>query len=209
MEKMDRVLRKGKHTYYNFKCKCGSIVIRRGDNKAKHCGEPECVFSDYNKHGKSNSRLYTIWSGMRDRCINGCHNSSATYKNRGITVTPDWSLFINFEKWALNNGYQDNLTIDRIDINGNYEPSNCQWITREENCRNQNRDGHGSAKAVLMTNILTGEYYSFISILEAARFILAVKPSSKEKSIANTIGTVLNNKYYKDNAYGFKFKYKE
>ena len=83
-------------------------------------------------HGMTNTRLYNIWSTMRQRCNNP---NSAKYKNyggRGVAICNEWSSFEEFMNWALLNGYSDNLTLDRINVNGNYEPMNCQWITNEK-----------------------------------------------------------------------------
>ena len=91
------------------------------------------------KHGdtkKGNVRLYTIWSHMKERCTNKNNKKYKRYGGRGIEICNEWkNNFINFKKWALANDYKNNLTIDRIDNDGNYEPSNCQFIPLEENSR--------------------------------------------------------------------------
>ena len=93
------------------------------------------------KHGMSNSRLYRTWESMKARC---CRKTSGPYKRyggRGITVCDEWkSSFIIFRNWALANGYAEGLSLDRIDPSGNYEPSNCRWVTMkvQENNRSNN-----------------------------------------------------------------------
>lgn len=85
------------------------------------------------KHGLSGHRLYSIWKGMKDRCCNTKSPNYQYYGERGILICDEWLNedcgFINFYNWSLENGYDDNLTIDRKNNDGNYEPSNCRWTT--------------------------------------------------------------------------------
>lgn len=86
----------------------------------------------------SNSRLYHTWQNMKKRCYNKNDPKYKSYGKRGITICDTWlNDFQTFSNWAMNNGYQDGLTIDRIDINGNYEPNNCRWITKDEQMWNR------------------------------------------------------------------------
>lgn len=93
----------------------------------------------YLKHGETKykvapPRLYRIWQDMKNRCRNPNIRSYKHYGGRGIDVNEEWkNSYSTFQSWALSNGYQDNLTINRIDNDGNYEPLNCEWITKADN----------------------------------------------------------------------------
>lgn len=89
-------------------------------------------------HGCTKTRLYHIWRSMCQRCEYQRHERYADYGGRGITVCREWrDSFSVFRGWALANGYRDDLTIDRIEANGNYEPGNCRWVTRADQNRNK------------------------------------------------------------------------
>lgn len=92
--------------------------------------------------GECKTRLYTIWEGMHDRCYNPNHKHYQYYGGKGITVCEEWNRdnpqgYINFKQWSIANGYTEDLTIDRIDSNGEYKPSNCQWASMKEQVRNR------------------------------------------------------------------------
>lgn len=81
-------------------------------------------------------RLNSILRHMRQRCKNPNNDAFKNYGAKGIKVCKEWDEnYLNFYEWALQNGYQDDLTIDRVDSSRDYEPGNCEWVTREENCR--------------------------------------------------------------------------
>lgn len=124
--------------YYKCICDCGNEVIKRGGSlisgNTRSCGclHKEQLAERNRKHGERYTRLYGIWLNMKQRCS----SNKERYKNwqgKGITVCKSWSdSFMEFKAWAIANGYTDSLTIDRIDVNGNYEPTNCRWITKTE-----------------------------------------------------------------------------
>ena len=93
------------------------------------------------KHGETKTRLHKIWGSMHERCEREKHLHFSDYGGRGISVCEEWKEYIPFAAWARNNGYADNLTLDRINVNGNYEPTNCRWVTvkEQQNNRRNNR----------------------------------------------------------------------
>lgn len=89
------------------------------------------------KHGFCGTKIYKKWEDMKSRCNNPNNKRYKDYGGRGIKICNEWlSDFMNFYNWAINNGYKEGLSIERINNDGNYEPSNCKWITRAEQMRN-------------------------------------------------------------------------
>lgn len=92
----------------------------------------------HTKHKKCDTRLYCIFGAVKSRCYNKNNKRYKDYGGRGIAVCDEWKDdFMSFYNWAILNGYNDTLTIDRIDVNGNYEPSNCRWVTPKQQARNR------------------------------------------------------------------------
>jgi hypothetical protein len=95
------------------------------------------------KHGLNKSRIYAIYHNMKDRCYNPNCKAYKNYGARNIIIYKKWlndDGFINFYNWAIINGYEENLTIDRKNVDGNYEPNNCRWITKSLNTALSNKD---------------------------------------------------------------------
>lgn len=137
---IEPIPRPGSRRRWRCKCDCGNETLTPTQNllsgKAKSCG---CLKIDnLTKHGDSRSRIYHTWRGIKNRCYNENVVGYENYGGRGITMCDEWkNSFPNFRDWAYENGYDETLTIDRIDVNGNYEPSNCRWATTAEQNRNK------------------------------------------------------------------------
>lgn len=140
---------KFKHSIWLCKCDCGNIKIiasnhlKRGNTKSCGCLAKEILSKRMSRHNMNGTRINRIWLRMKNRCNNKNDEHYKNYGERGIKVCNEWNDkengFMNFYNWAMQNGYKSDLTIDRIDVNGNYEPNNCRWITmfdQQSNKRN-------------------------------------------------------------------------
>lgn len=162
--------------YYRCKCDCGNEIIKLGSTMTNHssCG---CYAMERNRechatHAKSKTRLFHVWMGMKQRCYNKRGHAYHNYGGRGITVCDEWKNdFVAFETWAVANGYDENAekgkySLDRIDVNGNYEPSNCRFISMSEQAGNKRNnvlvDYKGETKTIAEWARETGLTHSTI-----------------------------------------------
>lgn len=152
IEKSEKINIKGRNRKFLLcKCECGNIKSIRYDNLksgTKSCG---CItkkrLKDFKvwlkpkskiNHNSTKTRLYSIWKAMKYRCFNKNSKNYYNYGGRGITVCNEWkNNFIAFKEWAINNGYNDLLTIDRINNYLGYYPENCRWVSLKENNKNK------------------------------------------------------------------------
>ena len=132
-------------TYWLCECECGNKKTISKPNlttgHSKSCGCLAIESATGNKYGlkhnESKTRLYFIWQSMKQRCYDKNVNGYKYYGLRGIEICNDWLDYEKFSEWSKGNGYKNNLSIDRIDVNGNYEPENCRFITAKQQNRNK------------------------------------------------------------------------
>lgn len=142
---------------WKCKCECGNEVIVDASSLRKNsvhscgCYRTERLNEYSYTHGKSKTRLNNTWRCMKQRCLNPNNSAYKNYGGRGITVCNEWQEFQPFYDWAIANGYKDDLTIDRIDVNGNYEPSNCRWVDTKTQSNNTRRSHYITYKGETMT----------------------------------------------------------
>lgn len=157
-----KMVERDKHHYVRWlcRCDCGNEKIALGNNLIRgltlSCGclrKEQCALNGRKNlvHGKHDTRIYRIWRNMKDRCSNPHNIGYKNYGGRGIKVCNEWKKFEPFYQWTINNGYADDLTLDRIDVNGNYCPENCRWATDIEQHNNTRANKFITAFGITLT----------------------------------------------------------
>ena len=156
-------------------CDCGNTTfstsnnLKSGGTRSCGCLYRETVGDAHRKHGMTGTRIYRIWKAMRNRCLNVNNKNYKQYGGRGINICDEWlddDGFLNFYEWSMKHGYADNLTIDRIDVNGDYTPNNCRWITQHEQTRNKrntiNITAHGKTMCLADWTAKYGDHIHYL-----------------------------------------------
>lgn len=183
---------------WKCKCDCGNItIVRHGD--LRNGSTVSCGCYNYEKesaaktHGYSRTKLGNVFEGMKQRCNNPKNKNYEKYGGRGIKICTEW---LNdpkkFFDWAIKNGYKEGLSIDRIDVNGNYEPDNCRWADSETQCLNQrirkdNKTGYkgiyyseGVYRVQITRNKKRHYFGSYKTLAEAIKVLEDAKAMVKE-----------------------------
>lgn len=160
---------RGNRCYWLCKCDCGKEVevttanLRSG--KTRSCG---CIyFRHFQTKGGKETKIYKSWHSMKSRCYRVKDISYPRYGGRGIKVCNEWNNdFVVFQKWAYENGFREDLTLDRIDVNGDYSPENCRWVSQKEQSRNRTTNKYltvnGVTKCYTDWSLLIGHNRSYL-----------------------------------------------
>jgi len=164
------------------RCLCGKERSVKGTNLRKgitqSCG---CLIKDKHTIHGDNIRgachkLYYTWQSMKSRCNNPKNPRYSRYGARGIIVCDEWKEYIMFKNWAINNGYADNLSIDRINNDGNYEPINCRWVTMKQQGRNKGNNHIVEINGIKKSVVEWAEIYKINSSIANSRLWLGWTP---------------------------------
>lgn len=208
LEKTNKRL--NRNIIYKCKCNCGNIIettasrLTHGFIKSCGCYQKERASKCNKKHGMSNTKLFMVWQDMIKRCTKQNHHAYKDYGGRGIKVCNEWlDDFMNFYNWAITNGYQEKLTIDRINNDGNYEPDNCRWVTMEIQCKNRRKadisfSKNPKAKKIIKLDLL-GNYICTYDCIKSAMI------DNNINLLSSSISACCKGKA--ESAYGYKWKY--
>jgi hypothetical protein len=193
--------KKGENIKYLCKCDCGNTKVaykndlKRGFVRSCGCLQHEVLVESHTKHNLCGTNIYNVYNNMKARCYNPNNHKYARYGGRGITICQEWlgqNGFINFSKWAFENGYQEKsgkekLTLDRINNDGNYEPSNCRWTDYKTQARNRSSCHYVTLNGITKTLTEWCEIYN-ISYEKAKHDLLTSTPENvfKERNLCQT-----------------------
>jgi len=160
--------RKGRN-YWKFKCDCGNeTVVQELHAKSGNTTSCGCALTDFlvernTTHGLSKTKLYKVFHSMKRRCYNPKASNYKRYGGRGIRICDEWlEDYMNFHTWAMDNGYEEGLSIERIDNDGDYEPSNCTWATPTKQARNRRPKGKVGVTGISQRK--NGQYWARITV---------------------------------------------
>lgn len=198
----------GKCLKWRCKCDCGNDFIaygarlRSGTTQSCGCLQRELSSQRLSErmttHGNSKTRLYKIWSCMKNRCTNSNYTHYNCYGGRGIKVCAEWeNSFELFHEWAIHSGYSDELTLDRTDVNGDYTPSNCRWISMKLQGNNRRNNHWLTYKGETLTLTQMAEKYGIAPYALSGRLNIGW---SIEKAIETPVRKRKAPTKYEDNA---------
>jgi hypothetical protein len=157
---------------WKCQCNCGNVFItdishlRSGHTHSCGCLQRRRAADYHTIHGQSKTRLFGIWCNMRERCSNPAIRGYKWYGAKGIKVCDEWLKFESFRDWALSHGYQDDLSIDRINSGKDYEPSNCRWVGMDVQASNRSDNRlitcNGVTRTLAEWSRITGLHHSTI-----------------------------------------------
>ena len=192
---------KYKHRYGLYKCgfcgeefKANTNDIKSKNTKSCGCYRKRITSETHKTHGLVGTRLYKIWINMKDRVFKTKNKRYSDYGGRGITICDEWKNdFMSFYNWAMSNGYSDELSNDRIDNDGNYEPNNCRWVSSNIQNRNKriSKNNTSGFKGVSCRK-RDGNYQSYIGI-KSKLIHIGYYPTAVEGAIAYNNYIIENN----------------
>lgn len=166
-------------SHWRCLCDCGKEVVVSGHSLArgntKSCG---CMRGD--SHGYSKTKLHTVWRNIKARCSNPKHPAYARYGGRGIKLCDEWLVFSRFKDWALAHGYDESLTLDRVDNDADYAPDNCRWVDMKAQARNRSNNVRYRGKTV-------GEWSELCGIKASTLYNRICKGWSLERAISEPV----------------------